>query len=259
MPGLSGQAARMDGEKQPGPTPWTEEERRDNERAILAHAVPFVAWVFLMGLLGDPAGWKYAVRAGASLGLFLWLKPWKHAAYAPLRLRNLPWAVVIGVAVFVIWVIGEAPWVEANLPWLHRAYLFIALLPPWKITETEPNLVYAPDVAGWWFTSTRMLGSAFVISFVEEFFWRGWLYRWLQARRWRHLDPGIWSASTFLWVALFFGLQHREWVAGVICGLLYGWLAIVRRDVWAAGIAHAITNLLLALYVIVAGAYQFWV
>ena len=29
---------------------------------VWAHVIPFAAWLFIMQMLGDPAGWKYALR-----------------------------------------------------------------------------------------------------------------------------------------------------------------------------------------------------
>ena len=59
-------------------------------------------------------------------------------------------------------------------------------------------------------------------------------------------------------VALLFGLIHHRWLAGFCCGLVYGALLLRNRDIWAAGIAHATTNLLLGIYVVWAEKYEFW-
>ena len=117
---------------------------------------------------------------------------------------------------------------------------------------------YAPAVCGWPLTLVRLAGSAFVISIAEEFFWRGFLYRWIQNIDFLKIDPGKLAWPAFLGTAALFGAEHAEWLAGVLCGLAYGWLYVRTRDIWAVSIAHAATNLLLGLYVLASGAYQFW-
>ena len=117
---------------------------------------------------------------------------------------------------------------------------------------------YAPSVCGWGIALLRLAGSAFVISVIEEFFWRGFLYRWIQKIDFLDIDPGKLALPAFLATAAIFGAEHTEWLAGILCGLAYGYLYVKTRDIWAACIAHVTTNLLLGVYVLVFGAYQFW-
>lgn len=117
---------------------------------------------------------------------------------------------------------------------------------------------YAPSVSGWGVALVRLVGSAFVISIIEEFFWRGFLYRWIQKVDFLSVDPGRLAWPAFLLTALIFGAEHTEWLAGIVCGLIYGYLYLKTRDIWAACIAHCVTNLLLGLYVLATGSYQFW-
>jgi membrane protease YdiL (CAAX protease family) len=45
---------------------------------------------------------------------------------------------------------------------------------------------------------------------------------------------------------------------GFLCGLLFTWLMVKTRDIWAAILAHAVTNGLLGWYAVQTGAYWFW-
>jgi membrane protease YdiL (CAAX protease family) len=226
------------------------------ERPTLAHIVPFIAWLFIAHLLGDPDGWKYAVRSVVCLGLFVWLRPWQW--YARLSLKNVPLAVVVGVGVCVVWVIGETPWLARTVPWLHELYGRWGILPFGEMREPLTGVQYAPETAGWPLTLVRIAGSALVIGIIEEFFWRGWLYRWMLGRNFIAVDPGTYDRFVFIAVAFVFGLEHKEWLAGFAAGLAYGWMYIKTRDIWAVALAHAITNALLGWYVVEAGAYWFW-
>jgi hypothetical protein len=59
-------------------------------------------------------------------------------------------------------------------------------------------------------------------------------------------------------ISIFFAVSHIEWGAAFICGLVYGFLYIKTKDIWAAIIAHGTTNFLLGWYVIIFDAYQYW-
>ncbi|HMP89884.1 MAG TPA: CAAX prenyl protease-related protein [Kiritimatiellia bacterium] len=234
----------------------TKPQNESLERPTLAHIVPFVAWLFIAHLLGDPDGWKYAVRSVVCLGLFVWLRPWRW--YSAINFRNVPLAIVVGIAVCIIWVIGESPWVRDNLPWLYNVYGKWGIMPFGELRDTSIGLAYSPSETGWPLTLVRIAGSALVIGVIEEFFWRGWLYRWMLGRNFLKVDPGTFDRFAFFAVAFVFGLEHREWLAGWLAGIAYGWLYWKTRDIWATALAHALTNALLGWYVVYAGAYWFW-
>ena len=54
------------------------------------------------------------------------------------------------------------------------------------------------------------------------------------------------------------GHASHEWVAAIAYGLLMALLWIVRRDLLTCVVAHAVTNLTLALYVRETGSWQLW-
>ena len=117
---------------------------------------------------------------------------------------------------------------------------------------------FDPASCGWGLTLVRLLGSAFVIAVIEEFFWRGFLYRWIQSLDFLDIDPGKLHLGAFIGVAAIFGAEHREWLAGVVTGILYALLYIRTRDIWAACTAHVTTNLLLGVYVLATRNYLYW-
>jgi CAAX prenyl protease-like protein len=243
-------------EESPRPEPSLPEDEPAGIRApVWAHVLPFVAWLFVMQMLGDPAGWKYAVRTVLCLGFFIYLRPWRW--YGRIRFKNLPLAVGIGVLVFFVWIFFETDFMS-QWPAVQDAYLKYGTQPPWKMPEVDLDRSYAPEVCGWHFTAIRILGSAFVIGIIEEFFWRGFVYRWALAQNWLTLDLGKFDMKIFLLVALFFGLEHHRWFVGILAGVAYGWMLIKTRDIWSVAIAHALTNLILGIYVVWAGKYVFW-
>lgn len=223
-------------------------------RAFIDHILPFAAWLLLMELLPRTA-WAYAVRSLVCLGLFLWCRPWRY--YAPIRLNSGVLAVSFGVLVCLIWIAPELP-LWQSLPQWQQFYGQWAILPPWSVAPPVMDSMYDPRISGWPLALIRLLGSALVIAVIEEFFWRGFLYRWLMARDFLHADPGRYVPWAFWLTVVFFGLEHDRWLVGMAAGAVYGWLYLRTRTLWVPVAAHVTTNFLLGLYVLSVGAWQFW-
>lgn len=224
-------------------------------RSALAHVVPFVAWLAMMAALGEAAGWKYALRTGLAILLLAWAKPWKY--YPPPRLRNLPLALLAGLAVCAVWVLPELPFME-RWPMVKDLYLRFGVMPLGKIPEYPSPSPYEPWLCGWPLTVVRLIGSAFVIAVIEEFFWRGFLYRWLVQKDFGKLSLRAFELQAFAIMCVLFGLEHDRWLVGIIAGAAYGGLVLLTGDLWCAIFAHVITNYVLGLYVVGSGNYSFW-
>ena len=233
---------------------------REDARALSAHVLPFAAWLLVMALpVANAGAWNYVLRSVITLFLFLLLRPWNW--YERIRVGQLVWPVLVGAVVALVWIGPETSWVDARLPSLKHAYLKLGVgFWPFGAQPVASVLAspYAPHVCGWPLALVRLFGSAFVIAPVEEFFWRGFLYRWFQRPAFLSVELGHFRASAFFVVVLLFAVEHDRWLVGIIAGLVYGWLAIRTRDIWSAVAAHVTTNLLLGLYVLATGAYQFW-
>jgi len=57
---------------------------------------------------------------------------------------------------------------------------------------------------------------------------------------------------------VLFGSEHSLWLAGILAGLTYAWLYRTYNNLWLPIAAHACTNLILGLWVLQTGAWQFW-
>ena len=70
--------------------------------------------------------------------------------------------------------------------------------------------------------------------------------------------------ATFTWLSfglssVLFGVLHgRLWTAGVIAGMLYAWAYQRRGKIGDAVLAHAVTNALLAIGVLLTGDWRLW-
>ena len=228
----------------------------DRISALWRHVIPFAAWLLLMELL-PAAAWSYALRSILCLALLLWLRPWRF--YTGLRGRHLPAALLTGVGVFVLWVLPESTWFRESWPALNEAYRRFAMIPPWETAAAvSSSSLYAPQTAGWLLAATRVAGSALVIAPIEEFFWRGFLYRWLIERDFTRVSLACLRLGPLLGMVALFGIEHQRWFVGALAGLAYGLLMIRTDNLWAPVVAHTLTNLLLGLYVLATGNYLFW-
>jgi hypothetical protein len=226
----------------------------------------------MMSVLGDPSGMRYLWQTVGGLILLFLFRPWQW--YERPKLKSLPLAFAVGVLVFVFWVGLESEFFKSAFPKISEFYQryfveltklisfkdgihFGALREPLELGENGLHH-YDPRTTGWPLFWVHMLGTTVVIGAIEEFMFRGFLYRWMQGSPFFKKDIGVMDVKMCILVAVIFALEHNEWLMGFLCGLLYTWLMVKTRDIWAAIWAHALTNGLLGWYAVHTGAYWFW-
>ena len=65
-----------------------------------------------------------------------------------------------------------------------------------------------------------------------------------------------WSA--FLITAVLFGFEHNLWLAGIVAGVAYALLYMRTGQLWAPILAHAVTNGLLGVWILVTSNWTYW-
>jgi CAAX prenyl protease-like protein len=123
----------------------------------------------------------------------------------------------------------------------------------------NPGLHFGPGstLAGF-FILVRILGSGLVVPPLEEVFFRSFLYRYLAKPDFQSIPLGQFFWLPFFGTSILFGLEHREWLAGILCGFAYQGLVCRKKRLGDAISAHAITNFLLGLWVVWKQAWHFW-
>ncbi len=204
--------------------------------------VIFVAFTFTQGWFGEASRyWIYALKSGVGVALIWMMWP----LVTEMRWRFTWESVAAGVLVAGLW-IGLDPF----YPKLSST----ANPTPWN-----PHQAFGEhSVVAWSFVVVRILGSTLVVPPLEEVFYRSFLYRYLA-------NPDFQSVSLrgvrwmpFVVTSVVFGLAHHEWLAGILCGAVYQALVCWRGRLGDAITAHAITNLLLGLWIVWRGAWHFW-
>ena len=227
----------------------------------IAYCAPFAVWTILMTFLPKTAE-AYAIRTAATavagIASLVALKlmrvepdPRDRGAKEKgwLTAADVAIGIAVGLFVFAFWV---AP---APFDW-YQTWL---VMPTGRIAETPTPSPFDPSVCGSWLTWTKIIGSAFVIAPAEEAFFRSFLYRWVQMEKdgWTAAPLSRFNASAFAWTVGLFAVEHAEFAVAAACGAVYGLLAI-RRSLKSAICAHVTTNLVLGLYVVHFGHWNFW-
>ena len=210
---------------------------------LLVRVIPFAAFAALTMIQGQfgEAGqyWIYALKTiiGACL---LWLV----RSHVKEMKWNFSWeAAVVGVAVFLLWV------------GLDGFYPILAA----RTGNFNPAKTYGTgSVAATAFIAVRIIGSSIVVPPLEEIFYRSFIYRYLIKSDFLSIPLGHLNWWAFLLAGVIFGIGHYEWLPGILCAFAYQGLVCRKDRLGDAITAHAITNFLLALWVITHQAYQFW-
>ncbi|MCY2955163.1 MAG: CAAX prenyl protease-related protein [Planctomycetota bacterium] len=168
--------------------------------------------------------------------------------YTPIRWTHAGLGVLVGIVGIVQWVGMELVLLKIwpNYPRPHPE-LF------------DPYAYFQSPLSLWSFTIIRWAGAALMVPFMEELFWRDYLWRTVQAPNDFHLaEVGEPDWKALLFVAALFASVHVQWMTAFVWGLMIGGLLIYTRSLGACIIAHGVTNFLLGAYVQYTKDWFFW-
>ena len=159
-------------------------------------------------------------------------------------------SILVGLAVFVVW-IGP----DLIAPNWHHFILFDNSVMGHPAGNTPPASKNDPL-----FLAIRIAVSVIAVPLLEELFWRGWLMRWLiDSNKFESVALGTYTPLAFWATALLFASEHGSfWDVGLAAGVIYNWWLMRTRNLWDCILAHAVTNGVLAAWVIYAGQWQYW-
>ena len=171
-------------------------------------------------------------------------------------------AVVVGLVAIIIW-IGIDPYYPGVGEAMTRFEAWANRLFGYREPQWTPPVPFDPHTLGaatrmWSFIVVRTVGAVLVVPLMEELFWRAFLIRWLVKEDFKSVPVGTFTWASFAITVAFFGAEHNEWLAGLICGALYNWLYYRTKSVGACVIAHAVSNAALAAWVLARGDWKFW-
>ncbi len=210
--------------------------------------LPFATYMAFLGIRGLlPADlswelWLYPVQIMVVLGLLIFF--WSSYQELPRPIvsdgKEAVLAVGIGVVVYVLWVRMDWAWAVQG-----------------EVTGYNPFQEGA--TAGFLLAGIRVFGASVVVPIMEELFWRSFLLRWIvKPEAFEKVPLGLFTLGSFAVTVILFGLEHQLWLAGMMAGAIYNGLLYQTRRLWPCVIAHATTNLLLGVHVLVTQEWQWW-
>lgn len=109
------------------------------------------------------------------------------------------------------------------------------------------------------FLAIRFFGLVIMVPICEELLLRGLLMRYFESPDWWTVNLGRLSFRTMLVAPVYGLLTHPgEALAAIAWFSLVTWLVHRTGKFWDAVVAHAVTNLLLGLYVCIYSQWQLW-
>ncbi len=174
----------------------------------------------------------YSVKIALTVAAVVFVLP----GYRQFPLRISPLAIGVGVIGVVIWV---------GLCALHVDEGTRSGFNPHK--ELAENPIWA-----WGFLTIRFVGLAVVVPVIEEFFLRGFVMRFVMDKDWSKIPIGTVNTTAIVLVTVVAMATHTgELLAAAVWFSMVTWLLIRTRNIWDCVAAHAVTNLLLGIYVVV--------
>ena len=216
------------------------EESAMESPATAAYLVPFLA------ILGA------SFLSKAASGYFEWLYPLRFLSaaiaiwhYWP-ELKRIDWrfswlAPATGAAIFGIWLVPSL-WSSSHSP-----------------SQLGTALAALTPAARWSWIAFRVAAAVITVPIAEELAFRGYLARRLVNRSFDSISFAAITPISIGLSSVVFGLMHgQQWLVGILAGLAYAGVMKWRGRAGDAIVAHATTNLLLAIWVLSRGAWSQW-
>jgi exosortase E/protease (VPEID-CTERM system) len=221
---------------------WLNRESRRADPAPHDATVAFLMPLFAILVAGMIA---HALSAGFDL-----LYPLRLLAAAAVlwifrgSYRNLAWgcswrAVSVGIAVFVVWAA-------------------CAHFLPGTAAMPEGLKQLSPAMRAAWLAA-RAAAAIITVPIAEELAYRGYLMRRIAGADFEAVDFKRVGIIALALSAIAFGITHGSlWLPGIVAGSAYGALAMKTGKIGESVAAHATTNALIAIQVLVFQQWQLW-
>ncbi len=219
------------------------------DRDTVCRIAPFGAYVFFMFLedvllkLGWDAHdlrWLYGVKIAVVAGLLWSMRKAYSELRWPIGIHFRTWivAIVSGIGVFVAWINLTADWMVMG-----------------EAVSFDPRNDAEID---WFLVAARLIGAALVVPIMEELFWRSFLMRWIAHPHFLTVNPAQVGLKAFCVTAMLFSVAHSLWFAGLFAGVVYNLLYMRSGTLWSPILAHAVTNGVLGIWIVLTGSWGFW-
>lgn len=196
----------------------------------------------------------YTLKIALTLAAVWFVLP----GYRAFPLRFSPLAVLVGAAGIIVWIgLCELHLEQKCLePLGLKSLLGLGQRPGFNPFR---ELAHQPAWQLWGFLAVRLFGLVAVVALIEEFFLRGFLMRFVMDVDWWQIPVGRVNRAAVAACVIYAVLSHpSELLAAAAWFLLVTLLAVKTKNLWDCVVAHAVTNLLLGVYVLALGQWQYW-
>lgn len=197
----------------------------------------------------------YTLKVLVTLGVLLFFLP----LYLRWPLRVSPLAIGVGAVGVVLWVV--CAWLDPTARWiasLGEDHWLASLLGGGERPAYNPLGVLGPTAAGYGFLAIRLFGLALLVPVIEEAFLRAFLMRYVMHDNWTEIPFGVVNRMAVAAGILVPVLYHPEHLAALVWFSLVTWLMVRTKNFWDCVAAHAVTNLLLGIWVVTTGSWELW-
>ena len=223
--------------------------------ATLAYLLPFLAILAVASvsrLVSGNFDWLYPLRfVAAAIALCIF---WPE-------LKKLNWrfgwvAPAAGVAVFLLWMAPAwIPTLLASFGWVHQP----------AASHLGADLAALSPPARWAWIAFRVAAAVITVPIAEELAFRGYLARRFVSREFDQVSFTSLTALSIGLSSVVFGLEHMrnlmDWqhlALGTLAGVAFAAVLRRRGRMGDAVAAHAVSNLLLAAWVLGFGDWAPW-
>jgi hypothetical protein len=162
-----------------------------------------------------------------------------------------PWSFVIGALGVVIWIGLCSLGLEGTI-WEVLGFEGFGQ----RSSFNPMDQLGDRPIWAWGFLAIRFAGLVLVVPILEEFFLRGFVMRFMTAPDWWEVPFGSCSLMALVGTTLIFAGSHpAEMLAALVWFSAVSWLMLKTKNIWDCVAAHAVTNLLLGIYVV---AFDQW-
>lgn len=183
--------------------------------------------------------------------LSFWMRT--YLAHFPFRVSGL--AVVVGA-------IGIALWVGVTSLGIEARFMELIGFPQKSVARAafNPYFEIQSDQSRYIFLGLRFTLLAMIVPIVEELFLRGWLVRWIEsAEDWNLIKLSGLAFGAIITATVYGVLTHpSEAIAAALWFSLVTWLMLKTGNFWDCVVAHAVTNLLLGIWILYTAQWHLW-
>ncbi len=217
--------------------PETDEPTENPAAAYLAPFLAILAAGMAARAVSSGFEWLYPLRFLAAVAT-LWAfrrkysgQNWSVGFLAPLA----------GILIFVMWL---------GVDWAAGIH-------PESALGAGLASLSVPGRAAW--IAFRVLAAVVTVPIAEELAFRGFLIRRLMSADFEKIAPVAFSYVAVVVSSVAFGILHGErWIAGTLAGLIYAFVYLRRGRIGDAVVAHATTNALIAVWVLMGSRWYLW-